>query len=107
MNSYQIVLDFHVQGDGDIAAFDHQLDDVLDALYEDPTVTDPDYVAVLDKGEVAFSLTTNHFSLDEALQHARKAIRTAIHTAQSIPGAWDSNFEETELSVTQTVAVHV
>lgn len=91
MSDYYMELRFQVSGDLD--GLEEHLDCVLDSLYEDARISDADYMATLEQGEVTFSFSVNGEDDLDGMTSGVGAMRAAIHAAEGFTPGWEEHFK--------------
>lgn len=90
MKIFYMELCFDVGGGPD--GLEEHLGNVLDALYEDASVLEPDFTATLATGEVICSLGIESGDELDALARGLGAMRAAIHAAEGYTPGWEEHF---------------
>lgn len=96
--SYRLDLDFTVTGHLTTEQLEEVLDHVLEFLYDDARVIDPDYAASLATGEVCYSMDIRLDDEIEANLLGLSAIRAAIHGAGGCTPEWEVHFEKLRMA---------
>jgi hypothetical protein len=105
MSKFHLEIGFVITDYGTQDALDHLLDCVLDALYEDDRVSEPDYVATLAEGKAEFSLSVDSDDELRAFEQALLVMRTAIHTAEGCTPGWEAHFKRIQTLIREAELV--
>ncbi|MFI5426036.1 hypothetical protein [Aeromicrobium sp. UC242_57] len=105
MNTFYVEIGFKITDYGTTDDLDAHLDCVLDALYEDTSVSDPDYAATLTEGRAEFSLTVEADDDSHAFTSALVAMRAAIHAAEGCTPGWEAHFKKTQTLIREAELV--
>jgi hypothetical protein len=88
-------LGFRVENCASDEEMEANLDSVMEQLYDDERIIDPDYTASLDKRFVEFALTIeSDADFDEASVVLTSALRTAMHAAGCGTPNWENHFKQ-------------
>jgi len=87
VNSYYLELKFGVAAPS-TSRLDQHLDDLMDALCEEPGATDADVAAELTTGNVSISMYVSAPDDGAAITKALLVARSAIHKAGGFTGGW-------------------
>lgn len=106
MTSYYFELSFRVSAPSP-DDLDEHLDNLMDALIDEPGATDADIGATLASGEVTISMYIDADADDQAISRALVVARSAIHKAGGFTGGWLSDSSGGPLPVDDTYNLRV
>ncbi|NIJ10636.1 hypothetical protein FHU38_000980 [Saccharomonospora amisosensis] len=104
--TYYIELGFTVRTDSP-DALDQDLDNLMDALVEEPGATDADLAAELSTGNVWINMYIDADDDQAAFGQALVVARSAIHKAGGFTGGWIDGTDRGGLPVEDTYNVRV
>lgn len=88
--SYNVEMSFKVDTDEGHEDLESHLSEVLDALYDDPRIAEPDLVGSLVDGTGMFSFIVEEADDDlAAAEISIVALRCAVHTAHGSTPGWE------------------
>lgn len=99
MTTYLGEFRFRVSGCESEEDFDLHIDQVLEHLYDDDRVREPDYTASLAERTVEFSLSVSSDDEVDAFTLLHSALRAAIHAAGGGTPGWEDHFRVVQSSV--------
>lgn len=109
MNNYYLELAFDVSSGSGVPAhdLDGHLDDLMEALTDEPGATDADISAELSTGRVTINMYVDAKDDGDAVNQALLVARSAIHKAGGFTGGWLSSTTPGEMTVADTYNVRV
>lgn len=84
--TYYVVLSLHAYP---LDGLDEATDALMDAFFDDQTVTDVDVTATLAQGRIDVAMYVAARSNAEAIATATEALRSAVHTVGGLTDDWE------------------